>query len=78
VVLGTTGPPPAYESDAVARAEAEARRSEPGAGPAPAREPDTVRSDLLDDPDVRRSGPIRFGLVVLAAILVAALLLFLV
>jgi hypothetical protein len=32
---------------------------------------------LLEDPDARRAGPLRFGLVILSAVVVAALLLFL-
>lgn len=77
VVLGQTAPPESYDPETVAGQEVEARHSDARTRPSPGREQGLVRGELLEDPEARRAGPIRFGLVILAVVVVAALLLFL-
>ncbi|RDC69923.1 hypothetical protein DLJ49_17410 [Rhodovulum sp. 12E13] len=77
-MIGQTAPPEAYDPDSVARQEVEARHSSAQTHPSPDREQGLVRGELLEDPDMRRAGPLRFGLVILAVVVVVGLVMFLV
>lgn len=76
-VIGKTAPPESYDPESVGRQEVEARHPDAQTPSSPEREQGLVRGELLEDPDVRRAGPLRFGLVILAVVVVVALLLFL-
>ncbi len=77
VVIGQTAPPESYDPDSVARKEVEARHPNPQTRPSPGREQDLIRGELLEDPDARRGGPLRFGFIILAVVVVVALVVFL-
>ena len=71
-VVGKETPPQSYDPDAVDRQEAEARTS--GTQAAPQREQQAVRSELLEDPQARRGGLLRFALILAALVVVVALI----
>ena len=73
-VLGTEAPPRSYRPDDVARQEVEAREA---AHAVPERTQNAIPNEMLEDPDARRAGPLRFGLIVLAVVVAAALIWFL-
>ncbi len=74
-VIGKEPLPEAYEADAVARKEVEARES--GQGPTPGSGQGGVPRELLENPEARRAGVTRLGLVAVAILVVILLVSFL-